>query len=197
MDQNVYAPPAALVMDAPRPAPEFYVVSRNKFLVLFFITLGVYQLYWFYMHWARYRTYNRQRLWPAARAIFAIFFAHALGGEIDQSLRRRGAAHRWSPGRWATGYVVFQIAGSICDRLSVAEIGSPTTDVLGLLAMLPVAACLMQIQMAANSACGQPEGESNRRFTWANWLWIAVGTVAWTLVLLGLGSAMGSTQQSN
>lgn len=192
MEANVYAPPAAVVMDAPKAAaPEFYIVSKPKFLVLFFATLGAYQLYWFYMHWARYRRYHRTQLWPVARAIFSIFFTHSLGGEIAQSLERSGIRLRWSPGILAAGYILFQILGTICDRLSANDIGSPATDMVGLAALLPISYCLWGLQDAANIACNEPHGESNRTFTWANWLWIVLGTLLWGLVLVGLGMIFG------
>ena len=192
MEYNVYAPPAAMVMDAPRAnAPEFYVVSRTKFLVLFFVTMGAYQLYWFYKHWARYRAYRREDLWPVARAIFPVFFTHSLSGEIDQSLARADTQHRWSPEALATGYVIFAVAGSLCDRLAANEIGSPTTDIIGLLSLLPIGYCLWRIQDAANRACGQPHGESNRGFTWANGLWIVLGILLWGLMVLGLAMIFG------
>ena len=192
MEHNVYAPPAAVVMDAPRAAaPEFYVVSRTKFLVLYFATMGAYPLYWFYKHWARYRAYRGVELWPVARALFPVFFAHSLVGEVEQSLARAGTKHRWSPGVLASGYVIFQIVGSLCDRLAAKEIGSPTTDIIGLLALGPIVYCLWGIQDAANRACGQPNGESNRDFTWANWVWIVLGLLLWGLVLLGLAMIFG------
>lgn len=192
MEVNVYAPPAAVVMDAPKsPAAEFYIVSKTKFFALFFATLGAYQLYWFYMHWARYRRYHEAQLWPVARAIFSLFFTHALGGEIAQRLERTGVRHRWFPGTLATGYVLSQIIGTICDRLSANNIGSPATDIVGLVALLPISYCLWGLQRAANIACDEPLAESNRTFTWANWLWIVLGLLLWGLVLIGLGMIFG------
>lgn len=192
MEANVYAPPAAVVMDAPQAGtPEFYVVSKTKFLALFFVTLGAYQLYWFYKHWARYRRFHRARLSPAARAIFAIFFTHSLGDEIAQRLTRAGSSHRWSPGALAAGYVLFQVTGSISDRLAGYGIGSPYTDLFGLLSLMPVGYCLWSMQNAANIACGDAHGDSNRTFTWANWLWMALGALLWAMVLLGLAITFG------
>ena len=194
MEQNVYAPPASVVMDAPRARtqPEYYVVSTTKFLVLFFATAGMYPLYWFYKHWACYRAYHRESMWPAARAIFAIFFTHSLATEINASLGRAQVRHAWSPGLLATGYVIFAIIGSVCDRLSLNEIGSPYTDLIGLATLLPMAGFLLPIQRAANLACNQPDADSNRRFTWANWLWIVFGCLFWLLILIGLADALGA-----
>lgn len=188
MDANVYAPPVAVVMDAPShiAAPEFYVVARTKFFVLFFVTMGLYQLYWFYRHWARYRGHHRVKVSPIWRAIFAIFFTHSLCREIGQSLARAGTTYRWSPALLASGFVLLQIVSLVSDRLAAYEIGSPYTDLLALAVMVPVAYCMWWMQKAANLACSQPNGESNREFTWANWVWIVLGGLWWLLVLVAI-----------
>lgn len=190
---NVYAPPVAVVMDVPQAGAgsEFYVVSTTKFLVLFFMTLGMYQLYWFYRHWTHYRRCHGGKMWPVARAIFAVFFTHALAREIDASLARAELRHRWSPATLATGFVIFSILSTVCDRLSARDIGSPYTDVIGLLCLLPLAGFLLPIQRAANLACHRPHGESNQGFTWANWLWIGLGALLWLLVLVGMAEIVG------
>ncbi|QNP39389.1 hypothetical protein [Lysobacter solisilvae (ex Woo and Kim 2020)] len=193
LEANLYAPPTAVVMDAPARvrAPEFYVVARTKFIVLLVATLGMYQIYWFYRHWARYRSYNKANISPIWRAIFPVFFAHSLGRDIRQSLARTGIAHRWWPNLLAWGYVVAQIISTVCDRLAAKEIGSPTTDLVATVALLPIGYCMWGLQKAANLACAQPHGESNRDFTWANWVWIVIGALLWLVILLGWAVMLG------
>ena len=62
---------------------------------------------------------------------------------------------------------------------------------MGLMALLPISYCLWGIQNAANIACNEPHGESNRTFTWANWLWIVLGLLLWGLLLIGLAMVFG------
>ncbi|ALN60618.1 hypothetical protein GLE_5277 [Lysobacter enzymogenes] len=189
MQDNVYAPPAS---DVVVPAPsgqgnEFYVVAPLKFCLLFFFTLGLYQLYWFYMQWARYRRrHPGETLWPVARAIFSIFFAHVLAGRIDAAVRARGERHDWAPGTVATIYVVSQIASSALDRLSSREIGSPLTDVASLVLLAPVGLSLLRLQRAANLACGDPDGDGNRRLSALNYVWLVLGALLWLSLLAGL-----------
>lgn len=185
MEQNLYAPPQAAVMDVADASPEFYVVGTTKFLILFFVTFGLYQLYWSYKHWSRYRAFRRAELWPVARAIFSVFFAHSLNSEIDQSLSRSSTPYRWSPGLLATGYVVLQIISNVCDRLSSRDIGSPVTDLVAIGLLLPLGYVMQRTQHAANLACQQPRGESNRRLTMANWVWIVLGSLFWLLASIG------------
>jgi len=191
-DTNLYAPPVSGIrVEAPTEALQahtFYVVSVAKFCVLYVATFGIYGLYWFYMHWQRYRRGHgrHESIWPVPRAFFSIFFAHALVARIEAVLGRDRSDVRWSPGLLATTYVIFEIASNILGRLDGRGIGSPATGILAIAAIAPIALALLQIQGAANHACGDPDGGSNRRFTWANVCWIALGLAVWTLVLIGI-----------
>lgn len=191
-DTNLYAPPASEIRaEAPTEALQahtFYVVSIPKFCVLYVATFGIYGLYWFYMHWQRYRRGHGQHesIWPVPRALFSIFFTHALVARIATVLGPGRRDVRWSPGSLATTYVVFEIASNILSRLADRGIGSPMTGILAVAAIAPIALALMQIQTAASHACGDPDGSSNRRFTWANICWIALGLIFWTLMLIGI-----------
>lgn len=192
MDTNFYAPPAAAVADpvvtgglATRADP-FFVVAPWKFALLFGATIGLYQYYWLYMHWARFRRCTGEPMWPVARAILSVFFAHSLNREIDHRIGRV-ELHAWAPGALATLYVVCTIGGALADRLSAREIGSPYTDLAGLVLLLPIGYSLARTQAAANIACGDPQAVGNRRLSWANWIWLVLGAVLWILMLLGLG----------
>lgn len=182
---NVYAPPQADLAERAAAArgDEFYVVARTKFLLMFFVTMGFYQVYWFYRHWALFRRYHDVSLWPVARTLFPIFFTHSLTGAVDHRLKKSSQAYAWSPGLLATAFVMMQIASSLCDRLAWKEIGSPYTDWVAFALMPPIGYVLWRIQDAANHACGQPDGDSNRRITWANGVWLVLGALLWLLVL--------------
>ena len=187
---NLYAPPTAAirapVMSEADTTQPFHVVSTTKFCVLYFATFGLYGVFWFYTHWQRYRQATGETIWPVPRAIFAIFFAHALAARIDAHLGAGRQAVHWSLGTLATVYVVFEIAGNILSRLDGRDIGSPATGLLAMLVMLPTGLSLMWMQKAANVACGDPDGQANRRFTWANGIWIALGLLLWLLIVIGL-----------
>ncbi|QWF17300.1 hypothetical protein [Lysobacter capsici] len=199
MEPNLYAPPTAAVTQPAGPADrsdDFLIVSARKFCILFFATFGLYHLYWSYMHWTRYRAASGEYLWPLARTVFAIFYTHALTARIDGVLRKAGRSYAWAPGAMATLYVIAQIGNTVLDRLSSRAIGSPYTDVLGVLGLLPLGWSLLQIQRAANAACGDPRGESNARLTAANYAWIAFGAALWVLILLGVAVAFGFGQDN-
>lgn len=185
---NLYAPPASIVTEplGEAEAAQFYVVAPWKFLLLFFATLGLYSLYWFWRHWALQKRRYKLDIWPVPRAIFQIFFAHSLNREIDFRLGRVDAKYRWSPGAHATSFVVFSILSNVMDRLSAASIGSPYTDGLSIVALLPLAYSMLQAQKAANAACGDPQGLGNARLTAANYIWLILGFLLWAMAALGL-----------
>jgi len=187
MSENLYAPPATPVVDSERAAlanTEFFVVGTTKLVLLYFATFGLYPLFWFYMHWSRYKRFRRQDMWPVARAIFPIFFVRQLAEEIDDRLRRSDLRHAWSPGANAIWFIVLSIISTIASR--IPEGVSAVADTLPFFLLAPISWSLVNIQRAANLACANPKGGSNARLTWVNWLWLVVGGIAWLLVLIGL-----------
>ena len=180
--KQMYRPPAAddaplpsLVQDAP-----FYVVSRTKFLVLFFATFGAYQMYWFFANWRRYRDRMSARLLPFWRAVFSPLFTHKLFGIVAQ----HGAppAPRFAAAEMATLYVVFVVGSWVLDRWGGGLLIDVVSTALGLCTAYP----LLAAQDAANAASGDPSGSSNARMSPLNYVFIVLGVVLWPLLVLGL-----------
>jgi len=191
MPHDPYTPPASEVRDTPpdalRTAP-FYVVAPAKFVVLYVATLGLYQLFWFYMHWSRWRAGRGETIWPVPRALFGLFFVHALVRRIDAALLERGIARRWWPMLLATAFVLMEVLnyGSaiawpwLAFRLPDAWLW---IEWLGVIVVPLNCACLLRMQLAANAACGDPDAHGNRRFTIYNaaWILVGVGATVWTV----------------
>ncbi|HZW17446.1 MAG TPA: hypothetical protein VFF71_01410 [Luteimonas sp.] len=189
--QDVYASPRAPVgdvgrirFDATRTA--FHVVSLRKFWCLYLATFGLYQYFWLYRHWEQYRDWHREPLWPAARSIFSIFFMHALNRHVDDALRTSRTVHAWRPVLSATMFVVLSIVSAIVGRVAARVDAMTQLDYLGIALLLPVGMAMAATQRAANAACQDPGGSANARLTAANWLWIVLGCLLWTLILIGL-----------
>ena len=183
-DHHPYAPPQAPIAEqrATQPTPEFYVVSTGKFLLLFTATLGLYAVYWFYRHWQAYKFHHAAPIWPIPRALFSIFFTHSLTGRIETSLQASGRSVSSLSGM-ASLYVVFEIVSRISSRLANRSIGWPYTDIVSLLSIIPIGIALLWMQNAANRACADEKGLSNRTLTVANYLWIGLGLLLWALAL--------------
>ena len=189
VEANPYSPPQARVADVDQPAEGLlYVVAPRKFLILMIGTAGLYTFYWFYKNWSLLNRKD-QAYWPVPRAIFAIFFTHALFGEVDGLLQRQGRSkdYSWSPGGLATTYVISAISGSVLGRLSVYGFGSPLLIVSLQQVVFVLTICVIyRAQRAINYAEDDAQGLRNKELTLANFGWLALGAVFWLLKFAGL-----------
>ncbi len=190
MNSNPYQTPSSN-LETSNDLFEFYVVSIRKFTVLFFATLGVYVIYWFFRNWKEYRASSGERVWPIPRAIFNIFFTHSLFSAVQNSLSRKNINFQWSPGRFATVYVIAAIISNVLDRMSMREIGFPYTELFSIIVLLIIYLTLIKPQKAINLSQGDSEGQSNNSFSFANIVWISLGLVLWALSIYGLVAALG------
>jgi len=186
MEKNVYQAPDSEVLTKETDQSEFYIVSPRKFLILFFSTLGLYSIYWFYKHWALYKVSNNEDMWPVMRALFSIFFTHSLFELFDVRVREKDPEYKWFPSGLATGYVILSIIETVTERMSAKEIGTPIVDIIGFIAFPIIGIILHKAQVVANIGCGDPQGESNDNLTPANFVWIAIGALLWAVAILGI-----------
>jgi hypothetical protein len=170
--------------------PPFYVVSARKFLLLTLGTVGFYKVYWFYKNWQLQKRATGDSIWPAARAVFSIFFVHGLFKRVDKKLDAVAREYRWAPDSVALGYVIFAIAANVLDRLAGENIFSPYSDVAGTVTLFIYSALLYQAQLAINHASGDASGSTNDRLTAANYAWLVAGAALWLLLLIGLYAAI-------
>lgn len=186
-ENNIYAAPLSN-LDEPQTAgadARFYVVSTGKLLTLYFLTLGLYQLYWTFKNWSLHNRATGEGVWPLPRTIFAVFFTHSLFRHIA-GYDATGKREAWDSSAAATAMVLLLIVGNILERLAWKGIGSPTVDILSLLTLIPTSLLLKRVQTEVNARCGDPAGSGNARFTAANIAWCVAGGLFWGLVLLGL-----------
>jgi len=164
---------------------EFYIVSQNKFLILFIGTFGLYTVYWFFKHWSKYSKSSGENIWPIMRGIFSIFFTHSLFALFEMKYKLKTGAAPISINYLATIYVVFAIGCQISSNFSDNGYGNPMTFYLSLL-ILPVSCwVLYKAQSLANYAGQDVTGESNSKLTGVNYFWLALGAVFWFLVVVG------------
>jgi hypothetical protein len=181
---NPYSAPQARVADMDLATDGlFYVVAPRKFLIMMIGTCFCYGLYWFYKNWT---LLNRNRsYWPVMRAIFAIFFTHALFREVDAALKRqnRPEPYQWSPGALATTYVVSALASSLLGQLVSHDIAAQPLSFISWLLGVPIVYCLYRAQDAINAAENDPAGLQNNSLTLANFAWLAVGVLFWAITI--------------
>jgi hypothetical protein len=175
-------------------APLFYVVSLRKFALLFFMTLGGYQLYWFYKNWDCFKdrvpaaSAFGTTIWPVPRALFSIFFVHSLFRVVKQHAPDNARVAAWQNGTHATLVVVLIILSNGLSRMSDRFGDAFWIDLWSLLILLPLGYAMRAAQEMINMACGDPEGATNATLTTANYVWIVLGAIAWVTILIGLFS---------
>ena len=185
MQENVYAVPESNLDISPAPARQmFYVVSKAKFLVLFFSTFSLYGVYWNFKNWSCYKSYHNDDMWPIMRAIFSVFFTHSLFSEIDFRLKKMDTSFTWNASVLATFVVIILILSNVIDRIATYA----NADWLMLLAfpiLIVHGLLLLKAQRAINIACEDPEGLTNKTFTGLNWMWIILGVVFTVTTIAG------------
>lgn len=184
MSDNVYAPPLANLDLQPvaEASDRFYIVATRKMLVLFFLTIGMYQVYWYYKNWALHKRATGEDVWPVPRAIFALFFTHSLYHHIA-TYDASGKRDDWDYGSYATAMVFLLLASSILTRFSGGQV---LLDIICMSLLIPIGLVMKQAQAEVNARCGDPLGASNSAFTTANYVWCGLGGLFWLLVLVGL-----------
>lgn len=177
---NPYATPSA-TLDVPASTSDrlLYVVAPRKLLIMMLGTAGVYLVYWFYRNWAGLNALQRA-YWPVPRAIFSIFFTHALFREVEQLRVRRGRSWTWPPATLAWVYVMSILVPSVINNLFLREQPVPAI-LVGWVAWIPMFWSMYQAQRAINATEGDPDGQSNRSLTGANVAWLALGALYWLM----------------
>lgn len=165
---------------------EFYIVSRKKFITLYFCTLGFYSVYWFYKNWKLQKILLKESYWTIMRGIFYIFFTHDLLKKIDKKLKNPNKKYYWDHNGISTQIVILTIASNISGRLAMKYIGSPYTDILSLVLTATIGVLLLKAQEAVNLACNDPEGTSNNQISGLNIFWIVAGLILTALSILGI-----------
>tara|TARA_Y100001963_G_scaffold137017_1_gene200279 strand:+ start:345 stop:965 length:621 start_codon:yes stop_codon:yes gene_type:complete len=185
---NLYRAPEADVTALEREAegPLFYVVSPAKFTLLFWITMGVYDLYWQYKNWYLYREARGEGGLPVLRALFSIFFAPPLFHRMAKEAREAGVEGGAPPTTLAVVYVVFTLASNLSGFSNAPGAAGVMVQLLGLGTLLPLWWTLLQCQKRVNATVGDKTGRANHRLTWANWIWIVLGGLLWLVTLLSL-----------
>ncbi len=193
MEDSLYSTPQSELMSEQRQ-DELYVVSKTKFLVLYFATMGLYVMYWFYKNWSLYENSYKENIWPVARGIFTVFFAQALFFHVDVKVKEVDKNYSWRPAGLAACYIILTVVTHIVGRLSSRDIGSPYTDIISILLMPFIAIVLLKVQLAINIAMGDAEASVNNHFTAANIGWVLFGFIFWAFACFGFLIMFGIVQ---
>lgn len=172
--------------------PAFYIVSRKKLATLFLATFGMYAMYWFYKNWSNYKKHGLvtggdevRSIWPAPRGFFSVFFTHSLFRKVKRHGRDNPTIAAWND-RWHAWRVAGYTLGSeTLNRMSAKSPEFGYIDIASFVILVPWLVQILRAQDMINLACGDTAGESNRRFTKANALWIGLGVLLWIVIVAG------------
>lgn len=164
---------------------KFYVVAPGKFLVLYFVTFGLYTYYWFYKNWKQLKVVAGRKVIPFLRGLFHIVFAVQLFRTIDVELKARQLPYAWKPVVLAVTLIVLTVIAYLRRRLVDWGVDAVFLNYYAPVMLLVIGYVLYRAQMAVNLAMDDPKGLSNRRFTWANVIWILIGGLIWLMALVG------------
>jgi hypothetical protein len=183
MEENLYAPPKAVVADVGSITSDaevlFFAVSPLKLAVLSVCTLGLYQIYWFYKHWVLIKQRSEPLIIPWARALFGLFWCYSCFEFIRDDERRLNV----EPTLPAGPLTIAWIAASLAWRLPQPYF------LLGYLAP----ALLVPAQRHVNhlNALVAPRHGENSRFSAWNWLAVAAGIIFNGLIILSVVVKVG------
>lgn len=162
--------------------PLFHV-SLAKFVIMFFATFGLYQIYWFYKQWQELKEYYDLDAWPIARCIFTVFFTHSLFVYVNEYIKEDNRSYRWNHSALATVYVLLVVVSSVLNQIETL----PTSLILiSIVIPLAVLYPLYEAQKAINFALEPLDYEDNSSLTWLNWVWIVLFGFYWAMVIYAL-----------
>lgn len=147
-----------------------------------------------YKHWKAQQPQMERRISPVWRAIFGIFFFHALARRIHQALPEERQA-LWSPSKDATWAVLLTVAANLISHLTDVVPALEPYSLPSLLLLLTPLIPMRNIQRQANLASGDPQGTGNAGYSGYNLLFIVLGALYWLLILIGSAVILfGSSQ---
>jgi len=166
--------------------PQLYVVSLNKFLVLFMGTSGLYMLYWFYKQWALYKQSVNGNQIPVLRALFPIFFVHSLFNKLTALYTQKSGKQSSALQTAATLFVVVGVISFFTGNVSEESAWKPFLLLLNLFFTPILCWFCYQAQWFINYISDDLEGESNKTYTPANYVWLVIGAFFWCMYIIGL-----------
>jgi hypothetical protein len=178
MEENVYAPPKAVVADVASITSNielrFFAVSPFKLVALSVCSLGLYQIYWFYKNWVLIKEHSEPHIVPWARAFFGVFWCYSCFEFIRNDERHHNIEPTLPAGPLAIAWIAVSLAWRLPEPYYLIAFLAP-------LPLVPV-----QVHVNRINALTAPGHDKNTHFGAWNWLVVVVGGIFLGLVILGL-----------
>ena len=95
------------------------LLSTNNFVILFFLTMGLYGAWWMYKTWRFFKERENLDIMPAMRAIFAIFFLYSLMEKIQIFAKTLGYSKTYSSSGLYIAFILLNFTGQLPDPMWV------------------------------------------------------------------------------
>jgi len=142
-----------------RARPLYFAVSKAKLIVLSLVTLGLYEIYWFYKNWKLMKRRTGHNIRPFWRALFAVFFCHSLFKSVQESAISHDCQSSLSPGWLAFLYIALTVAWRLPDPYGLVSL-------LTFLPLLPVQGAINEMNARAASTVQRDTGHSLQDILW-------------------------------
>lgn len=96
---------------------EFFSISIFKLVSLSFLTLGLFNIYWFYRNWKAVEKFEHKKMYPFWMSIFAIFTCNALLKKVLFYATENGYKKSYNTIFLSTIFIVFTILGNAWGRM--------------------------------------------------------------------------------
>jgi hypothetical protein len=146
---------------------EYYYVSVAKFTLFSILSMGLWEIYWFFKNWEYVRDKEKIHISPLLRAGFSPIYAYPLFKRIDFSLKEKGIYIPLSP----LFLFLIYVLGFLFSFLTVG-----LSTLIPSLTFLP----LIYLQYQINKI-QHPMSET---ITWPQVVFLVTGIFLWILVIL-------------
>ncbi len=168
---------ATTIPVGPPPMPEgepvFFAVSPLKLVVMSTVTLGIYEIYWFYKNWKLIKQRTESDIMPFWRAFFAVLFCYSYFREVKEVAASRGISFRSSPGFLAIAWILLTLSWRLPDPYWLVCWLTPLT-------LIPVQDTVNRFNTVI-----APNHNPNSRFSGWNITGIVIGGILLLLCIIG------------
>lgn len=176
--------------DAEAPI-EYFPVSEGKLITLYLLSFGLYGIYWFYKNWKLQQPKMDKKIFPILRAIFSIFFTHALFNRINASAINLEQKHQFKANILATFFVAAVLVGNLLDPITMNTglmdiLSNNTVLITSLLLFIISVYPMTVVQATVNRINNDMLGYLNHKYSLWNYLLIVLGAFSWFMLIVGL-----------
>lgn len=161
---------------------EYFSISPKRLALFSILTLGIYEIYWFYKNWEAVKKAENLKISPLGRAIFAVFYCNSLFKKVLESAKSHNYQNSYSPGWLATAYILLLVVGNGLSRVESYDVGF---NLIWLIVAISTFIPLLSVQKAINFNNEKIKGTSDLKsgFSGGEVVLIIIG-LAWFLLVL-------------